>query len=221
VFRIGQDNSPKTVVVIGVVRGVKTGLRDAPRPQVYLPLRQQFVPRVIVAARTIGGQRVAGEIRQVVASLDRNLPVLNAQTLQEAIRFALLPQRLSAIVSGGLGLVGLLLATMGIYGVTAYAVAQRTREIGIRMSLGATPGAVVGMVLRFGMSLVAVGAVVGLLLSAALNAVLTNVFFGFPPADAVAFGASAVLFAVVGLAACYVPVRRATRIDPVVVLRND
>jgi len=200
---------------------VKTGLREGPRPQVYLPLRQQFVPRVIVAARTTAGQRIAGEIRQVVVSLDRNLPILNVQTLEEAIRFALLPQRVSAVVSGGLGMVGLLLATMGIYGVTAYAVAQRTREIGIRMSLGATPGAVVGMVLRFGMSLVAVGAIVGLALSAALNAVLINVFFGFPPADAIAFAGSAVVFALVGLAACYVPVRRATRIDPVVVLRND
>jgi putative ABC transport system permease protein len=141
--------------------------------------------------------------------------------LEEAVAFTLLPQRLAASLSGSLGIVGLLLATMGIYGVTAFAVAQRTREIGIRMALGATQAAVVGMVLRFGLKLVAGGAVVGLLFAAALNAILTKVFFGFPPIDAVAFAASATLFLLVGMTACFVPVRRAMRIDPLVVLRYE
>jgi predicted permease len=221
VFLRGRDNSPKTVVVIGVVRDVRTRLRETPRPQVYFPLQQQFVPRVIVAARTTHGQRLAGEIRQLVRSMNSNLPILNAQTLEEAAAFALLPKRVSASVSGSLGIVGLLLATMGIYGVTAFAVAQRTREIGIRMAIGATRAAVIRMFLRLGMRLVAVGAAIGLLIAATLNVILAKVFVDFPALDAVAFAGAATLFGVVGMAACFVPVRRATRIDPVVVLRHD
>jgi predicted permease len=221
VFLRGHDNSPKTVVVIGVVRDVRSRLREAPRPQVYLPLQQEFVPHVIVAARTTHGQRLAGEIRQLVRSMNSNLPILHAQTLEEAAAFALLPQRVSVSVSGGLGIVGLLLATMGIYGVTAFAVAQRTREIGIRMAIGATRAAVIRMFLRLGMGLVAVGAVFGLSIAATLNVVLAKVFVDFPAMDAVAFAGAVTLFGLVGMAACYVPVRRATRVDPVVVLRHD
>jgi putative ABC transport system permease protein len=220
-IRRGQDNSPKAVVVVGVVRDVRTRLRDTPRAQVYLPLRQEFVLQVIIAARTTDGERITGPIRQVVTSMDSNLPILTSQTLEEAVALTLLPQRLGALLSGSLGIVGLLLATMGIYSVTAFAVTQRTREIGIRMALGATRTAVVRMVLRFGLKLVAGGAVVGLLFAAVLNAILTKVFFGFPPIDAFAFAASATLFVLVGVPACLVPVHRATRIDPFVVLRYE
>jgi predicted permease len=221
VVRRGQDNSPKSVVVIGVVGDVRTRLRERARPQVYLPLMQQFVPHVIIAARTTHGQRITGPIRHVVASMNSDLPILNAQTLEEAVAFTLLPQRLGASVSGSLGIVGLLLATMGIYGVTAFAVVQRTREIGIRMALGATRTAVVGMVLWFGMRLVAGGAILGLLVAATSNAVLTKVLSGFPAMDALPFAGSAVLFMLAGTTACVVPVRRATRIDPLVVLRYE
>jgi predicted permease len=221
VMRRGQDNSPKPVVVVGVVGDVRRSLRETSRPHVYLPLQQQFVPSVILAARTTNGQRIAGPIRQVVTSLNRNLPVLTSQTLEEAIVFTLLPQRIGAFLSGGLGLVGLLLATMGIYGVTAFVVAQRTREIGIRLALGATRAAIVGLVLRFGVKVVAGGTGVGLLFAAALHAMLAAVFFGFPPIDAVPFAASALLFMVVGLTACVVPVRRAMRVDPMAILRYE
>jgi predicted permease len=220
-FRRGQDNSPKPVVVVGIVGDVKTRLRESPRPQVYLPLQQQFVSGVVIAARTTDGKRVGGAIRQVVTSLNRNLPILTSQTLDEAVALTLLPQRLGAFLSGGLGVVGLLLAMMGIYGVTAFAVAQRTREIGIRIALGATRAAIIAMVLRFGARLVAGGAIVGLLFAVALNAILSRLFFGFPPIDPIPFAASTVLFLIVGLTACVVPLRRATRIDPLVVLRYD
>lgn len=219
--RRNQDNSPKAVEVIGVVGNVTARLRESARPQVYLPLQQQFVPNIMIAARTVDGQRVAGPIRQVVTSMNGTLPILSVQTLEEAVAFALLPQRLGATVSGSLGIVGLLLATMGIYGVTAFAVAQRTREIGIRVALGATRSAVVTMVLRFGMSLVAIGTVCGLLLAWMLNTVLTSALSGFPPMDALPFLGSAVLFVLVGLTACLTPMRRATRIDPLVVLRDE
>ena len=219
-LRRDQDNAPKTLTVVGVVGNVKSRLQDTARPQVYLPLQQRFVPRVSIVARIANGQRMPAAIRAVVASLDRNLPV-TSQSLEEAARFALLPQRIAASVSGGLGLVGLLLAAMGIYGVTAYAVARRTREFGIRMALGATPADVTGMVLRLGMTLVGAGATIGLLLAVGVDVALTSIWFGFPPVDAVVLAGAAALFIAVGAAACYAPVRRATAVNPALVLRAE
>jgi ABC-type antimicrobial peptide transport system permease subunit len=110
---------------------------------------------------------------------------------------------------------------MGIYGVTAYAVAARTREIGIRIALGATYASVVAMMLRVGMALVAIGGAIGVLLAFGLNVTLTRVFCGFPPIDLAVLIGAALLFAAVGLAACCVPVRRAARVDPAIALRVD
>ncbi len=110
---------------------------------------------------------------------------------------------------------------MGIYGVTAYAVARRTREFGIRMALGATPAEVAGMVLRLGMTLVGAGATIGLLLAVGVDVALTSILFGFPPVDAVVLAGAAALFIAVGAAACYAPVRRATAVNPALVLRAE
>ena len=129
--------------------------------------------------------------------------------------------RLSASVSGTVGLVGLLLAAIGVYGVTAYAVTRRTREIGIRVAMGAQRGDVLRMVMRQGLWLVGLGSGMGLLLAAAGSRLLTRLLFGVPPLDPVTFGGAAALFAVIGLAACYVPARRATRIDATEALRHE
>jgi ABC-type antimicrobial peptide transport system permease subunit len=115
----------------------------------------------------------------------------------------------------------LLLAGIGIYGVTAYAVVHRTREIGIRLALGAQRTEVVGLILRQGMSLVAIGAAIGLTLAAGAGRLLTRLLFGIPPIDPLTFAGAAVLFAIVGLAACYVPARKATRIDAMEALRYE
>ena len=129
--------------------------------------------------------------------------------------------RLSAAVAAAVGAVGLLLAAIGIFGVTAYAVTRRTREIGIRLAMGAQRSDVVRMVLRHGMSLVAIGSVIGVVLAAAASRLLVRLLFGVPPLDPVSFGGALVLFAAVGLTACYVPVRRATRINAVEALRYE
>jgi putative ABC transport system permease protein len=129
--------------------------------------------------------------------------------------------RLSASVSGTVGLVGLLLAAIGVYGVTAYAVTRRTREIGIRIAMGAQRRDVLRMVMAQGMWLVGLGSLLGLLLAAAGSRLLQRLLFGVPPLDPVTFGGAAVLFAVIGLAACYVPARRATRIDATEALRYE
>jgi ABC-type antimicrobial peptide transport system permease subunit len=123
-------------------------------------------------------------------------------------------------VSGSLGLVGVLLAAIGIYGVTAYGVTRRTLEIGIRIAIGAEPLDVVRMVLRQGMFLVAIGAAIGLTLAAGANRVLAGLLLGMPPFDPVSFSAAALMFVLVGLIACYLPARRATRIDPATALRH-
>ena len=215
----GESSDPKSLTVVGVVGNVKGRVQEIPRPQVYLPLQQRFVAQVSIVARATSPP-IAGAIRQVVQSINPDLPV-RLQTLEEAAAFALLPQRIAAAVSGGLGVVGVLLAAIGVYGVTAYTVARRTREIGIRMALGATRAAVAGMMMRVGGALVVYGSIAGLAIAGALSAALRTVFFGFPALDSVVVIGAVMLFALIGLLATYVPVSRVTAVDPSTVLRVD
>jgi len=216
-----QDRT-RPLTVVGVARDAKyRSLGDEARMFIYVPMQQQYIPRVTIVARSTNGQRLAPEIRALVASMNSNLPIVTAQTLDEFTKFGLVPQRVAASMSGGLGIVGLLLAAMGIYGVTAYMVTSRTREIGIRVALGADRRDVVGMVLRRGMLLVGIGIAAGTLLAAAASRVLGSLLFGLPPADPVTFSAAIALFCMIGLAACYVPARRATEIEPTLALRSE
>jgi predicted permease len=213
-----------TLQVIGVARDQKYGslIDSTTGVYVYLPLQQDYLAGwTMIVARTTHGQRITDEIRALVASMNPNLPVMTAQTAEDYTALALMPQRIAVSVSGSLGIVGLLLAAIGIYGVTAYAVTRRTREIGIRIALGAERADVVGMVLRQGMSLVVIGSAIGLILAAAASRLLTTLLFGIPPLDPVTFGGAALLFAAIGLAACYVPTRRATRINAMEALRYE
>ena len=211
-------------LVVGVVRDVKQpgSRRDAAVLFFYAPLQQEFSPQLTILARTTHGERMAGPIRTLVAAMNPNLPVLEAHSLEERQTGPVVLQlRIAALVSGSVGLVGLLLASIGIYGVTAYAISCRTREIGIRVTLGAQRADVVRMILRQGMTLVAAGAAIGLLLAAAASRVLGRLLFGLPPLDPLTFGSAIVLFAGIGLAACYLPARRATRSNAVEALRYE
>ena len=153
--------------------------------------------------------------------MNPNVPIMTSQTLEDSIALGLAPQRVVASVAGGLGIVALLLAAIGVYGVTAYAVARRTREIGIRIALGARRTDVVRMVLQEGLSLTLIGAGVGLTLAGATSHVLAAFLFGIPPIDPVTFTGTTLLFVAIGVAACYVPIRRATRIDAMEALRYE
>jgi hypothetical protein len=217
------SSAAKMRQVIGVARDLNyRGLgENAPRLVVYSPLQQEYGAHVIVVARTAPGQRAARDIRALVASMNPNLPIVTAQTLEELTGLGLVPQRVAASVAGGLGIVGLLLAGLGIYGVTAYAVACRTREIGIRIALGASRGQVVGMVLYEGMSLVILGSTIGLTLAAGVSRLLVGLLSGIPPLDPITFGGVTALFASVGLVACVVPAYRATRIEAMDALRYE
>ena len=164
---------------------------------------------------------MATGISAVVASVDPNLPVVSSRGLDQFAGPVQFQLRISAGVSAAVGALGLLLAAIGIYGVTAFTVTRRTREIGIRIAMGAQPSDVMRMVLKQGMTLVLIGSAIGLALAALSSRVLERLLFGVPPIDPLTFGAAAVLLASIGLAACYVPARRATRISPVEALRYE
>jgi hypothetical protein len=191
----------KKILIVGVARDIKylTLTDTTPRPFIYLPLQQQYTPRLAIVARTSRGRHVAGEIRTMLTRLNSNVTVLSAQPLGEVTSVGFLPQRVTASVSGVLGIVGLLLTSIGIYGVTAYAVSRRTREIGIRVALGAQRQSIIQMILRQGMSLVGIGVVMGLIFGAAAGRVLRTFLFGLPPLDIVTFAGAIILLALTGL----------------------
>ena len=217
-----EPGTTRTLTVIAVASDAKYRfLGEEPRTFVYVPIAQEFVPRTTIIARSANGQRLTAQLRALVARLNPNLPIVMAQTFDDYSALGLVPQRVAASVSGSLGLVGLLLAALGIYGVTAYMVASRTREIGVRIALGAQPAVVVRMVVRQGMSLALSGAAIGLALAAGASRLLGSLLFGVAPADPLAFGGSALLFVVIGLVACLVPARRAAHVDAMQALRHD
>ena len=152
--------------------------------------------------------------------VDPNLPAISAMPLSDVTAIERIPQRLAAAVAGTLGVVVLLLAAIGLYGVTSYTVSRRTHEIGIRMALGACGADVMRMILRQGLVLTASGVGVGLLAAATGARLLRSLLFGVSTLDMVSFAGSAVLFVVVALIASYVPARRATRVDPMLALRD-
>jgi ABC-type antimicrobial peptide transport system permease subunit len=147
--------------------------------------------------------------------------VLDQSTMDDEVALSLFPQQLALLISGSLGLVALLLAVLGIYGVIAYSVAQRTREIGVRVALGAARGAILRMVLRQGMVLASIGVLTGGLLAFGATRLLSTYLFGVPPTDVVAFGGAAALLAVAAVAASWLPARQAMRVDPMMALRAD
>lgn len=216
-------NTPSSpLVIVGVTQDMRVDPNRAPNLDLYVPMQQKYVSGVTILARTKGPASVADDIRALVTSMNPNLPVLSAQTLDSLGRGPVEAQlRVAATVAGSVGLIGLLLAAIGIYGVTAYTVARRTREIGIRLSLGAGHSAVVTMILRHGMALVGVGLAIGLVLGVGVGRVLTAQRFGITAPGWTTFGAATMLFVVVALVACYAPLRRAVRIGAMDALRYE
>ena len=216
------ETTYRTLTVVGLARDGKYRMLSDPTPPfLWVPNQQNYSSRMFIAARAAGGRRMATDLRKLLASRDPNVPIIASQTLEDYTAVSLVPQRLAASVAGSLGAVGLLLAGMGIYGVTAYSVARRTREIGIRVALGARSADVVRMVLRQGMTLAAFGVVIGLVLAAGASQLLASLLFGVPPIDPVTFAGAVAVFSAVGLAACSVPARRALRINAIDALRSE
>ena len=160
-------------------------------------------------------------VRSIVRRMDPNLPISQALPLTEITALGLVPQRIAAAVAGSLGLVGLLLAAIGIYGVTSYSVARRVREIGIRMALGADEQSVLRLVLRQGLTLTAAGVAIGAAAAAIVAQLIRSLLFGIRPLDPVSFAAAAVLLTLVAALAAVGPARRAARVDPMLALRAE
>ena len=226
----------ETREVIGVVADVKNDdLDEQADPSVYLPYAQNVwrTMNVVIHASQEGspaGQSGAGRqdptrlvsaVRSEVHALDPNLPVYNVKTVTQMIDERISPKRLMTYILGVFALVALLLAAVGIYGVMSYAVTQRTQEIGIRIALGAQTLDVLKLVVKNGMVLCLIGVIIGLPAAFALTRLLANFLFRVTPTDAVTFAVVSISLIVVALFACYVPARRATKVDPLVALRHE
>ncbi len=218
-----MDGDLRLLHVVGVVGDVHDrGVDAATSPTVYANSLQRppsSSMSVVVRAR-VAPAALVPSIRQVVRSLDSQLPV-NFKTLDQVFSSSLDQRRFSLVIFGFFGCVALLLAAMGIYGVTNYAVAQRTQEIGIRMALGARMSDVLKLVLKNGMSLTLIGAAIGLAGAFATTRVMSSLLFGVAPTDLATFTAVLVVLVVVAFVACYIPARRATKVDPLVALRYE
>jgi putative ABC transport system permease protein len=215
----GNGATQRTIV--GVAADARfMSVAEPAQPYIYVPLMQVYQGRINLLART-SGRTVIPEVRSLIRSMNANLPVAEALTLADVTALGTIPQRIAAAIAGTLGVVGLLLAAMGIYGVTSYAVSRRTREIGIRVALGAEGRDVMRLLLRQGMVLAGVGVVIGLGLAAAGAQVIRSLLYGVSGVDPVTFGAACALFVTVALVATWLPARRALKVDPMVALRNE
>ena len=218
------NNGDRVLTIIGVAKAGKyRSLGEQPRNFIYVSQAQFYQGRMHLLVKTAPGAGAAVQpaIRRLVANVDPALPVLGLQSLEEAVAIGLFPQRVALYVAGSLGVVALFLALLGIYGVTAFSVAQRTREIGVRVALGADRGRVLGMVLRQGLVLAGIGVAIGAVGAFAVTRAISFLLYGLPAVDAIAFGGAAGLLTVAALAASWIPARRAAAVDPVIALRAD
>jgi putative ABC transport system permease protein len=221
----GQERDP--LLIIGVVANVRTlALDEQPTPEVYVsflqdPLSLDQRSMTIVARSQSGPAAIAGPVRAAVTSVDKSIPVYALKTLPEHMRESLARRRFNLILLSVFSCVALALAAVGIYGVISYGVTQRTHEIGIRMALGAKQRDVLSLVVRQAMLLALGGIAIGLVASFALTRLMKGLLFSVSVTDPMTFVAIAVLMSLIGLVACLIPARRATKVDPLVALRYE
>lgn len=213
----------KLLQVVGVVANtVINQIGEDPQPLAYLPLSQDYAPAATLQVRTLGDPQAAvATVRSQIQSLDRNLAITNVQTIEEVLDQGLWAPRMAAVLLTFFGVLALMLAGIGVYGVLSYSVNQQTREIGIRMALGARPGEVLRWVVGQGFRLAAAGLLIGLIAGLALMHFVGSLLFGISTHDPTTFGVVALVLGLVAFLACYVPARRATRVNPIVALRYE
>ncbi len=224
-FSQNSDGTQRWRSIVGVVRHVKHyGLTTDGREQLYYPLDQDdFGGRsMYVAVRGPADPKMLlNSIRGEVAKADPELPVYDVHTMEERLAASVGLERLTVLLVGGFGVLALVLASVGIYGVISYSVTQRTREIGVRMALGAGPGEILGMVLRSGILLTLLGIVLGLAAGLGLTRLMQSLLYGVSATDPATFFTVPLLLMAVAALACWVPARRAARVDPMVALRYE
>jgi predicted permease len=221
-FRVSPNAQPDREIV-GVIGDSRTaGPREVPEPQVFVPYPQMELSNAVVYVRTgLSSAQVFRAVREQVRGLDSRIPVVDMATMEDRLDRVLANERLTGFLAGLFGGLATVLALVGLYAVTAYSVACRAQEIGIRVALGAQRRNILALVLREGMILLAVGVGIGLAAAVALTRVLRDFLFEIAPTDPATFISTTLLLSLVGLLACYLPARRAARIDPMVALRCE
>src|SRR6266446_6172019 len=221
-FKSVKSGAP-WITVVGVIANARTqSLVQEDVPQIYLDVYQTGVQRLAILLRGhLRAAAIADEVREQVQALDPTLPVSGAQTLNETVSASLAQRRFSMEMVGLFALTALLLAGLGIYGVISYLVSERTHEIGIRLALGASRANILRIVLRQGLGLAIVGAAVGLVCALIVSHLMASLLYGVRPTDPLTFAGVAFLFIGVALLACYLPARRAMKVDPMVALRYE
>jgi predicted permease len=219
---IARDTKGSPLTIVGVVRDVKQrDIREAPLPMLFLPATQSTAWEMNLLVRVRNGRVVpAADLRQAIAEVGRDVPIREITTPQIQLTRTLLQERVLATLSGFFGPLALLLATLGLYGLLAYHVACRTREIGVRAALGASTGRIVRFVLRRGLALLAIGTLLGGGGAILVAQTLRRFLFALSPYDPLVFGGSVGVLGVVGILACLVPARRAAKVNPIMALRH-
>jgi predicted permease len=212
-----------TFEVIGVARDIKAvTLGETPTPMVYLPLDDMPDGGITIFTHTAAAPGpLLAEVHRIVKATDVHIPITYEKTITEHMAFALWPSWMGAVILGALGVLALLLASVGVYGVMAYSVSQRRRELGIRMALGAQSSQVLQLVLRQGMLLAAIGLGLGLFAAFGATRLASTFLYGVNPHDPLIFGTVTTLLALAAFAACYFPARKALKIDPIIALRSE
>jgi putative ABC transport system permease protein len=221
--RIWNNERLTSFEIVGIVGDIKSaGLSSAAEPTYYVPASQAPLQNMTVLVRTLGDPTaLVPALRRVVLTIDPNQPITSIKTMENIVADSIAQPRLSMMLMGLFGMLALVLATGGIYGLLSYSVTQRTQEMGIRMALGARMTDVMTLILKQGMTLVVLGEVLGLFGAFALTRLLKALLFGVAPTDAPTFIVVSIVLTVVALLACYVPARRATKVDPLVALRYE
>lgn len=221
-IKLRGEKSPARTIV-GIVSSVMlAGPGERVSPVVYVPLPQQMEPRLTMLARSTADTRALAEFfRAEIRAIDPNLPLVNVQTMEQYKRVKFAQRTTGATILGSFGALALLLACVGVYGMMAFTVLQRRREIGIRMALGAKHRDVLGLFISRGMRLTGIGIAIGLGLSLAMSQLLRGMLFGLTPTDSATFAGVAAMLGGIALAAVWVPARRAAALDPAIALRAD
>jgi predicted permease len=211
--------------IVGVARDSKyLAVFETPLPHIYFPLRQRpFFMRVLYVRSMMAPDVLGPRLQQEIQALDADVPIADLKTLQQMVQggMSFLLFRVGVVQAGAMGVLGLLLAMVGLYGVVSYGAAQRTREMGIRLALGAAPGDVRTLVLRQGILLIGAGIFFGLMISAGVTRVISRFFVLVSSTDVPTFLSVTAILSFIALVACYLPARRAMRVDPMIALRHE
>jgi putative ABC transport system permease protein len=219
----GRDEKKPWSTIVGIVSDVhQYGLDSPVTPQVYeLYSHNAFSAPILVVRSSVNRSALTRAIQDQLAALDRDVPLYNSAAMSDFFADSLAQRRFTMQLLSCFGLLALLLAALGIYGVMSYGVQQRTGEIGVRLALGAQPRSILKLVASHGMLLAGLGLLAGAAAALSLTRVLASQLFAVSASDPVTFVAIALFLAIVAFSACYVPARRATRVDPMVALRYE